>query len=89
MGHRTVVGQLGEDRAVPVEDALCGATQVDDRAEFTGEAGDAEGALAVVFVQVELAALGAGVSGGSFRGRWTAGPIPGWTAGPTMSRWPS
>ena len=55
-----VVGLVKEHRAVRVEHARGLRALVDDRAELVGEAGRREGALPVVLVDVELAALRTG-----------------------------
>jgi hypothetical protein len=59
-----VVGHVEQHRAVPVEDAGGFAALVDDRAELFGEAGGGECRLTVLFVDVELATLGAGMRRG-------------------------
>jgi hypothetical protein len=58
---RAVVGLVEQDRAVPVEHVGGLAALVDDRPELGGEAGRGQRGLPVLLVQVELAALGAGV----------------------------
>ena len=60
-----VVGLVEQHRAVLVEHARGLAALVDDRAELVGEAGRGERDLPVVLVDVELAALRAGLRGGS------------------------
>ena len=61
---RAVVGFFEQHRAVLVEHARRLATLVDDRAELVGEAGRFERELPVVLVDVELAALRAGLRRG-------------------------
>ena len=58
---RAVVRLVEQHRAVLVEDVRSLAALVDDRAELVGEAGRCERELPVVLVDVELAALRAGV----------------------------
>ena len=59
---RAVVGLVEQHRAVLVEHARRLAALVDDRAELVGEAGRFERELPVVLVDVELAALRAGLA---------------------------
>ncbi len=61
---RAVVGLVEQHRAVLVEHARRLAALVDDRAELVGEAGRFERELPVVLVDVELAALRAGLRRG-------------------------
>jgi hypothetical protein len=59
-GHRPVVGECGQQGAVLGEDPLFGAADVDDRPVLVHQIGFPQRELPIVFVQVELAALGPG-----------------------------